>query len=54
MSSLAQIKSYEDLGSVSNWLKEIKSGDVDAVEAIWKRYYQRVVDFAIQRMKINP
>jgi DNA-directed RNA polymerase specialized sigma24 family protein len=54
MSSLAQIKSYEDLGSVSNWLKEIKSGDVDAVEAIWKRYYQRVVAFAIQRMKINP
>lgn len=54
MSSLALIKSVEDVGSVSNWLKELKTGDENAVEAIWNRYYQRVVEFAIQKMKINP
>ena len=54
MSSLALIKSVEDTGSVSNWLKELKIGDQNAVEAIWNRYYQRVVEFAIQKMKMNP
>jgi len=54
MSSLALIKSVEDTGSVSNWLKELKTGDQNAVEAIWNRYYQRVVEFAIRKMKINP
>lgn len=54
MSSLALIKSVEDTGSVSNWLKELKIGDQNAVEAIWNRYYQRVVEFAIQKMRMNP
>lgn len=44
----------EDIGSVSHWLRGIKAGDESAVDAIWNRYYERVVQFAIRKMKVNP
>lgn len=54
MSAATQINADEDIGSVSYWLKELKTGDSLAVEAIWHRYYQRVVELASRKMKVNP
>jgi hypothetical protein len=54
MSAVTQINTDEDIGSVSHWLKELKTGDSLAVEAIWHRYYQRVVELASRKMKVNP
>lgn len=54
MSAATQINTDEDIGSVSYWLKELKTGDSLAVEAIWYRYYQRVVELASRKMKVNP
>lgn len=54
MSAASQIDADEDIGSVSYWLKELKAGDSLAVEAIWHRYYQKVVELAIRKMKVNP
>ena len=54
MSAVTQIQPDEDIGSVSNWLRELKAGDDHAVEAIWNRYYRRVVELAIRKMKVNP
>lgn len=56
MSAATQNKNNadEDIGSVSHWLKELKTGDSLAVEAIWQRYYQKVVELAVRKMKINP
>ena len=54
MSAVSQRKSDDEIGSVSHWLRELKAGDSSAVDAIWQRYYQRVVEFAIRKMKINP
>ena len=51
---MEQQKSDEEIGSISHWLKGLKAGDSSAVDAIWNRYYQRVVEFAIRKMKINP
>jgi hypothetical protein len=34
MSAVTQINTDEDIGSVSHWLKELKTGDSRAVEAI--------------------
>jgi DNA-directed RNA polymerase specialized sigma24 family protein len=44
----------KETGSVSHWLKGLKTGDRSAVDAIWHRYYQRIVQFAIRKMKVNP
>ena len=53
MSDVTQINAADDIGSVSHWLRELKAGDEQAVEAIWNRYYQRVVELAIRKMKVN-
>jgi hypothetical protein len=44
----------KETGSVSHWLKGLKTGDRSAVDAIWHRYYQRIVQFAIRKLKVNP
>jgi hypothetical protein len=54
MSADTQTNANEEIGSVSHWLRELKAGDRVAVEAIWHRYYQRVVKLASQKMKVNP
>ncbi|MFO0066231.1 MAG: ECF-type sigma factor, partial [Pirellulaceae bacterium] len=54
MSAEPNIKTIEETGSVSQWLRELKSGHCSAVDAIWHRYYQRVVQYATRKMKINP
>lgn len=53
-STMTQINVDENIGSVSHWLKELKAGDSVAVEAIWNRYYQKVVELAGRKMKVNP
>jgi DNA-directed RNA polymerase specialized sigma24 family protein len=54
MSAATHVNSHEDIGSVSHWLRELRTGDDQAVEAIWNRYYRRVVELAIRKMKVNP
>jgi hypothetical protein len=54
MSAVTQINTDEDIGSVSHWLKELKTGDNLAVEAIWNRYFQKIVELASRKMKVNP
>jgi hypothetical protein len=54
MSAVPRIKTFEEAGSVSHWLREVKSGRSSAVDAIWRRYYQRVVQYATRKMKTNP
>ena len=54
MSAVHEKTGEKDIGSVSHWLRDIKAGDDNAVDAIWQRYYERVVHFAIRKMKINP
>lgn len=44
----------EEAGSVTRWLKRMKSGDSIAAQRIWGRYYQRLVQFAEHRMQGNP
>ncbi|MFY7969918.1 MAG: hypothetical protein ACOVNV_12540, partial [Pirellulaceae bacterium] len=46
MSAEPNIKTIEETGSVSQWLRELKAGHGSAVDAIWHRYYQRVVQYA--------
>lgn len=54
MSTVSQDKPNEEIGSVTHWLRELKAGDRDAVNSICHRYYERVVQFADRKMKINP
>ena len=35
--------SAEEPGSITRWLKGLKEGQPEAVEAIWNRYFQRVL-----------
>ena len=36
--------------SISQWISRLKSGDDDAAENIWRRYYQRLVDLAYHKL----
>jgi DNA-directed RNA polymerase specialized sigma24 family protein len=48
------IMSAEDPGSVTRLLKGLKEGQPEAVEAIWNRYYQRVLAVARRRLRGGP
>ena len=37
--------------SVSHWIDDIKTGDSMAAQQIWKRYYERLVAMARQRLR---
>ncbi len=39
-----------DAGSVTQWIDRAKRGDGDAVERLWKRYYQRLVGLASEKL----
>jgi DNA-directed RNA polymerase specialized sigma24 family protein len=43
--------SAEDPGSITRWLVGLKAGRPDAVDAIWRRYYDRV--FAVARRHLG-
>lgn len=46
--------SAEEPGSITQWLGGLKEGRPEAVEAIWDRYYQRVLAAARRRLRGGP
>jgi RNA polymerase sigma factor (sigma-70 family) len=46
--------SAEDPGSVTHWIDGLKAGQPDAADALWQRYYQRVITVARQRLGRLP
>jgi DNA-directed RNA polymerase specialized sigma24 family protein len=46
--------SAEEPGSITRWLQALKAGRPDAVEAIWRRYYDRVLAVARLRLRQGP
>ena len=46
--------SAEDPGSITRWFKGLREGEPAAVEAIWHRYYQRVLAVARRRLRGGP
>lgn len=44
----------ENIGSVTRGLRALQAGEVSAVEFIWRRYYERVVQFAGRKMLLSP
>jgi DNA-directed RNA polymerase specialized sigma24 family protein len=48
------IMSAEEPGSITRWLQGLKAGRPEAVEAIWRRYYDRVLAVARGRLRQGP
>jgi DNA-directed RNA polymerase specialized sigma24 family protein len=46
--------SAEEPGSITRWLRGLKAGRPEAVEAIWRRYYDRVLALARRRLGRGP
>jgi RNA polymerase sigma factor (sigma-70 family) len=46
--------SAEDPGSVTHWIDGLKAGQPDAADALWQRYYERVIKVARQRLGPVP
>jgi RNA polymerase sigma factor (sigma-70 family) len=46
--------SDEEPGSVTGLIPALKAGQPEAADAIWRRYYQRVVEVARQRLQFAP
>ena len=46
--------SSDDPGSISRWLEGLKAGRADAADAIWQRYYRRVLAEAQRRLRSSP
>jgi RNA polymerase sigma factor (sigma-70 family) len=46
--------SADDPGSITRWLEDLKAARPEAVDAIWRRYYQRVVALARRRLQAAP
>lgn len=40
--------------SVTEWLTKLKAGQAQAADAIWKRYYPKLVLVASKRLALNP
>jgi DNA-directed RNA polymerase specialized sigma24 family protein len=38
-------------GSVTYWMKELRTGDPAAAQKLWERYFQRLVGFARQKLR---
>jgi DNA-directed RNA polymerase specialized sigma24 family protein len=46
--------SAEGPGSITRWIQGLKAGRPDAVEAIWRRYFDRVLAVARHRLRHGP
>jgi RNA polymerase sigma factor (sigma-70 family) len=46
--------SNDDAGSVSHWIDALKSGQPEAVDELWNRYFQRVLGVARRRLLSAP
>ena len=42
--------SAEDPGSVTHWIDGLKAGQPEAADALWQRYYERVLKMRRQRL----
>ena len=40
-----------DHGSITQWLDKVKEGDSLAVQAVWDRYYQRLIGLARKKLR---
>jgi RNA polymerase sigma factor (sigma-70 family) len=43
-----------DEGSITGWISQLKTGDVDAIQPLWEVYFQRLVGLARQRLQSIP
>jgi DNA-directed RNA polymerase specialized sigma24 family protein len=41
-------------GSVSHWLGPLREGDPDAVQRLWERYFQRLIELARAKLRTLP
>jgi DNA-directed RNA polymerase specialized sigma24 family protein len=41
-------------GSVTRWIHQLKAGDRDAAEALWEKYFRRMVGLAQRRLEHAP
>jgi DNA-directed RNA polymerase specialized sigma24 family protein len=41
-------------GSVSHWLGPLQDGDSDAVQRLWERYFQRLIELARKKLRALP
>ena len=41
-------------GSVSHWLGPLQEGDPDAVQRLWERYFQRLIELARKKLRALP
>jgi len=46
--------SDDETGSVSGWINALKQGQPAAADALWRRYYERVVAIARRRLQSAP
>ncbi len=46
--------SAEDPGSITRWLEGLRAGRPEALEAIWDRYYARILEVAERRLMRGP
>src|SRR5262245_685987 len=43
-----------DEGSITRWIAQLKTGDADAAQALWEKYFRRMVELAQQRLRHAP
>jgi DNA-directed RNA polymerase specialized sigma24 family protein len=41
-------------GSISHWLGPLQQGDPDAVQRLWERYFQRLIELAHKKLRALP
>ena len=41
-------------GSITQWLDQVKQGDSLAVQAVWNRYYHRLIGLARKKLRDTP
>jgi DNA-directed RNA polymerase specialized sigma24 family protein len=43
-----------DRGSITRWIEGVRDGDPEAVQAIWERYFEKLVRFARKKLQGFP
>ena len=42
------------IGSVTYWLRQLQAGEVDALQRLWEKYFERLVGLARQKLRGAP